>query len=470
MARSLIIEKKAGHLVPEAFHKIALEKFNVAMGVSTVEDGTLLVDQLDGIGFDGEQGVDLADLFKQVNEKYKESLVYFHLIGDLDKMNADMIQPFKLVVEGEGDDENVIIAAICDGDFPEFAKEENTNDFNMALTYLVKKINGTYEQSSKDLVKTLQLLDTATYRDEIRKMVLTPTGGIMLLANNGTVLKFAEKMTDGAEFPWGSVSQTLGYTEGVVETAVPVAKKKRTSLLAQATATEVPKPDEVPVKKKEPDETPLEKLCRTVTFFHMHKGILYARPDPSYDLKTKRVWWNNHLTTQRPNAEDTAAINLGAPASQLRTTSVLRSHLPGSPLAHIPKPDQEPKRADADVHQPTEPTKNVLPPVVQTYDQQKWADMVKAGIPLMDPVGIKEVTSKYPPFMETMPGMTKRELLLTPMSHTKTLSSHTLAIWIAALQAITREAHPDWLIEDKTSEAAVPTKKRTSLLSQAKAM
>lgn len=451
MSRSLIIERKPGGVIPQAYIEKVLAKYNVAMGFAAQSDGSLYVQQLDGTA------VDLADAVKSLHEsEFKDDAWYLWFTDNIEQHSEDSIQPFKLITEGEGEDEDVIIAAITSGEFEEFKRDEGTNDFNMAAEYLYPRINALYEQSGKDLTKTLTLMDVATCRAEIRKMALVPSGGIKLIPKEGAVLSFTEKMEGGMDFPWGSVSDNLGYTEGAVVTAAP--SKKSNPFAKKATAEPGVKP---PVEKEAEKETkdPLEVIVKKKPdIFYVKDGTLMAKP-PGLSLKADREWWTAHLTAARP--DDPKDIAKGAPATCLRSTSSMRQWLSGSPLETLPKqPDKDkPKTADADIHIPDQESKNVLPPMVQKHDKGIIAEMVKTGIPLMDITQLKEATSKFPKFTVQMEGVLSiRDILLMPQSHLKKMQSHTLAIIISELQGIIRMDHPD-LVQAPQATKTETTKK-----------
>lgn len=271
MSTDTLVICRPGILPPDDFlqllqskHKTCLDMMWAANG--SVQELAINASDPEAAAYDWSQSV------KNIIQQFKDSVCVFRY-GDHEKDTIN--QPYPLIDNGKTGEEQVVhIAAMLEGDFPEFAKDDgNPNELHVVADFLIEAVNDVYKANGGDLDKTMAALDTKKFHMNA-KGVLVPRGAIFFMAGNGKHLLLDsgvfEKGT-GGNFLWGGTTRTHGYgVNGVGEQPKPEApaanvnqaKSKLALLLGQnAPAVEPPKvepkPEEKPVAPP-PAEKPKE--------------------------------------------------------------------------------------------------------------------------------------------------------------------------------------------------------------------
>jgi len=230
MHRYLTIVKNPGLIVPESYWGLAIKQFPSALGVAVAtkveNDSILIVNKKLGL----DSAATLAAITK-VQEQFKAQKVIFSLAAFPEKASEDDIQPFTLAVKGEDDEQ---IVAFIDGAGARFDKGEgHSAEFHCWQEALGPIIGGKmYKKiAGEDLKKFSEEL-----ADPVNKQVLNGmfdnAGTIAILTLSDNLHTFSEGEQRKA-FPFGFVSQHLGYTEDAAAAApskadagTPVTGKK----------------------------------------------------------------------------------------------------------------------------------------------------------------------------------------------------------------------------------------------------
>lgn len=356
MRHELVIVRYKNTQMPEEFLLKAAELYPTAAGIAFVENGKVEMQTFDPL----ELETDLLSTIMEIEKKLPDKDVFYHLIkvDDLDTegLDSDSLQPFNIISDGD----NCHLAVMVEGEFNDYIREgENTPTYNFVNEYLSEKILDIYNDKNKNLLETLKRLDAPAIRKDLQPH-LSPRGTIFLIPAQGNAMSFtANAELLGKEFPWGLVTNALGYEEpeAVIpeaeKAAAPVAaappprqltiaeRKARAAALANAKpgadtpAVVEPKPTSVPLSLPvpEPGKIPTDAPFlwkgkttdgNTVVFEKTKRpgSVLWCKVRAGAGHDEAKKFWTNNCNYDRP--KDDKLMLAGFPATALKPNAALR--------------------------------------------------------------------------------------------------------------------------------------------------
>lgn len=202
MSTGMISVVKSGHSMPEDYQKKVLEECPDSFTVTKVQDGKLIVLRIES----GEY--QLADSLTQTLAKDKDfDLVIYH--SKEPQLSGEQ-QPFVLLEDAKG----AILLAMCDGSCEKYDTDNASlgPEAEMITEWFAEQVSVLYQQCNKDLKKTIDLLDTASFTKKLEEH-LAPRGTICLFSNTGVIRFLSFKNAAYGEYGWGNTTNTLGYSE-----------------------------------------------------------------------------------------------------------------------------------------------------------------------------------------------------------------------------------------------------------------
>lgn len=141
-------------------------------------------------------------------EKYKDKTVLFHFC-DYDAEEAEQ-QPFDLVTNEAGD---CVMACAVEGDLDKYAKEgsEFGPEYTFINEFFAEKTNETFGIAN-DVDEFWKEITSDAFGKSLEEH-LAPRGVVGLMASVSNPIMLSMGADDKKEFPWGVVSQSLGYEE-----------------------------------------------------------------------------------------------------------------------------------------------------------------------------------------------------------------------------------------------------------------
>lgn len=208
-----IVQRKAKETIPEDALDIFTGTNDQYAGYALPEDGEVSIGQLD-------------DAKADIQQTMKDNENPFFVMCAKGADSEESKQPFN-TLQNEGG--NCICATFIEGDLQGFGAPESSHSIEYAAhqEYLQAKIIDIFASCGEDLQKTIEKLSSALVRREIANICFpTPDGRgeILLVFANGQTVNII-KGDKHQKYPWGEVSQALGYAEKPVATAEPVKPK-----------------------------------------------------------------------------------------------------------------------------------------------------------------------------------------------------------------------------------------------------
>lgn len=250
MNTNVIITVKAGEVPSREFIEHALKNCPSCFGVTIQnEDG-----EDSSLEFAAECKNISVDKLMETLEACKDVRVVLtlgNLVGDFDAV--DDLQPFKFQQAVEGEDPKDILHIFLEGDAPEYTKtgEGHTEMYNLWEDFVFPTLLEKFEASS-DLDKFYSKLETSAFQQSILHC-FSHRGVAVFVPLVGDPIAYGKNEL-GAEYAWGTTSNTFGWGDAVkkpVIGAVTKAKSKLAGLLgSSATPKETPKEKEDPKEEK----------------------------------------------------------------------------------------------------------------------------------------------------------------------------------------------------------------------------
>lgn len=276
----VIIEKKAGHLLPQELIDGALDKYQSSVGMARVlPDGNFDLTR-------EAKTMDPATLFKD-QEKVKDEHVIFYFGRNSSPYVDDDLQPIPILQLDTGD---IIAIGYLAGDFAEAPpKVSHTKEYLAVENYLAEKVSDLWELVDMDIDKLAEALDKPGTRKEIcNTLMKDKTGTVVIMLYNGKVITYAQNPSRvTGEWGWATEScrevkqETKPATSGVPAVpATTMAAKIEAAKAAKAAAAEGKPVTADPAGPLPKTETAAVKTTRKVG------------PAPTH-LKNeqKRAWW-----------------------------------------------------------------------------------------------------------------------------------------------------------------------------------
>lgn len=128
--------------------------------------------------------------------------------SSLDKVEEKFLQPFDLTMDGRDD---VLMSFGIEGEFPTLVEAGITPEANFSKKIMLPNLNKFVKYSGGDLAKFMAEIRDPTFVDQI--MVRIGERGVYCFFPPVGEPIWLGKNTLGSVFPWGTVSNTLGYKE-----------------------------------------------------------------------------------------------------------------------------------------------------------------------------------------------------------------------------------------------------------------
>lgn len=383
MRSGLIICKFAKLNIADNYLLEAVTTHSQAMGYALAKGGKILHET-----FPADE-IDLLAKVQEVQEKYKEEQVYFHLTSaEENEFNFNSLQPIPLIEKGN----EVLLAAMAEGEFMAYAKPgEDTPESLMIKEYLQEKVRKIFLDCGQNIDKTRIELEKPGFRADLKPLLL-PRGVILMIPNKGKAFAYSDNKLFG-EYEWGFASRTLGiapptkdtFKEPVktdVKAAVLAAKpltlrekqeQKKALEKAAADAAGAPIPVTPPVEPKkeetkEPDKKPV--AAETYAIGKNEEGVDWCYPDKTWGYNQCKQWWNRNSSLKQPKDE---LLYEGFPAASLKAGSPMKAFYDKQQTATavglaMKKAQEQPAKATAAVDEV---------PSMMTADEKKELVLLK---------------------------------------------------------------------------------------------
>lgn len=213
--KTILIDRIPDTDVPEGFLRKVLKEYPSCGGyaVQTIEKGApmLVSDRMD-------TGAEL-EAVQALLKGYASARVLL-TFSKLEKVQEDFLQPFDFAMPG---DVTPLMCFGIEGDFPTMTEAGITEEANFSKKVVIPNFNKFLKLSEGDLAKFIAEIRDATFVDSLMARIgdrgvfcfLPPTGDTIWLGKNKL----------GSSYPWGQVSNTLGYVEEAAKAAAAVEKK-----------------------------------------------------------------------------------------------------------------------------------------------------------------------------------------------------------------------------------------------------
>jgi hypothetical protein len=208
MHKTLLIQKNKGLLVPEGFLKLATERFKSGLGFAVLTEVEKRKVLLTGSAL----GSFPVEKMHEMQKAYEADQIVFCL-HDGDKLTEDQLQPYcvKQSEEKAGEEPDDLMVVMLDGEFPSYDKGDNPDFFNVTSTALGPFLGKMFRQCNGDFKLINEELN-----DPITEQVINGFSAnratVTVLTADGNIKTFSKGELRKA-FPWGIVSQHLGWSE-----------------------------------------------------------------------------------------------------------------------------------------------------------------------------------------------------------------------------------------------------------------
>ena len=276
-----IVQRNTKEKIPEDALDIFAGTNDQYIGWAMAEDGELSIGQ-----FNSNDEDKPIDSVKNTQEAMDNAFCAIFAKG---ASSEESKQPFN-TLQNEGD--NCICATFIEGDLQGFGFPESSHSIEYAAhqEYVQAKIIDIFRDCNEDISKTVEKLNSALVRRELATTCFpTPDarGEILLVFANGQTVNIV-KGDKHQKYPWGEVSQALGY-QGNAETK---AEPKKPSMMGKVKTT--PK-----VENKKPDtaiSSALEKAKEKeqITIKGDKLQFMIVPPEKRYgSYKSLEAWYKS---------------------------------------------------------------------------------------------------------------------------------------------------------------------------------
>lgn len=220
MAKNVLVITNKNEVVAKAYLDKAC-KDATYLGTALVHEGKLVVDH--------QGGKPTVEQVMKLQDALKDRQIVFCFGENKTILDTDR-QPFRCVLDKAKGDE---IAVFLTGGFNgyEVKNSSHTNEFHCFDDFISKKLAKLYKMCDGDLTKLVEELnDPITKQDFAQSW--TTQGFITLLTSAGDIYEIHNKThAFRKEFPWGVVSDGLGFEPGKEKESPKAEEPKKLSLL-----------------------------------------------------------------------------------------------------------------------------------------------------------------------------------------------------------------------------------------------
>lgn len=402
----LFIRRKPNQQIPEDFFALCPKRI---YGVAIVADNKL--ETMRG------ENLDLETL-RATEEDFKDVPITIFLSDRQEyATNLEAVPPYDLI---GNDDDEPLVTLFADGEFPGYVKEKSAlpGSFHLAAV-IADHCETVFDAVEKDLGKLMNKLSQDNFKEKI-KMNSVSRGYLMFVAQNGGCIQINQGET-AKEFPWGWVSDTLGYGAEAPKEEKPAKKpglfsKKSTvretfhqpsNNVVAAGADKTP-PTETAVKAPPAESKPVKPTGLTL----QNITVKAVGIPTNYPRKRAKNWIKERIGHCPPNYQEPGAkfnMYFGPDGKQLTLAQVkeaLGMSAAGLPKLDNPKAenqkDIEPKNIDSSklVSDPLP----ILSPASRERFQRYLSDervkkiIAENGDLITDPDNVQGYEGKIPPF------------------------------------------------------------------------
>lgn len=206
----IIVRRNGNQYIPNDYLEILLKTHSAAYSAALVstegEAKALVFTKGDGDGLD-------LKLIQETMKSYPLDDITFCFYASDKAVNLDDINPHVLLKKGD----QTQIVGFVSGDFPGFEKPTSSkpSSFFFAHEYLKPKLEGLSELVDGNLEKIVSAISKPNFKTDALNNA--PSNAVItLMVSDNTTISFA-KAEDAAEYPWGWVSDNLGYAKAKKE-------------------------------------------------------------------------------------------------------------------------------------------------------------------------------------------------------------------------------------------------------------
>jgi hypothetical protein len=233
----LIVEKRKGHDIPAGFAEKAGKYGQESYGIVAISGPDGFHSKCAAEQLDGKTVVELQKMLKD-----KDVLFGF---GNDDASDANNLQPFMLLSEGEDDDVEPILFCFISGDYAGCVEEgvDKSPVIQFFQRHLVPKVSMLYRLLDNDVEKVLQALETDISQKELFA-TCSEISCIGLMSCDGQVSFLTNDEDEGIvkQFPWGRVSDHMGWKDEAAKASTPAPTGIDNMLAAAKPKIPTPKP------------------------------------------------------------------------------------------------------------------------------------------------------------------------------------------------------------------------------------
>lgn len=366
-----ITQVYSGEIIPPTFLKKLNDENRSAFGFGVREGGSLVIERFDQLS-DIEKELKTQTSILDNTKKYDRMFIYGDFPTEFDE---DEVQPFVAISDSKG---RPILVVGLEGDFPGRNSDEGFSEAYVVMhEWLKPKLESMYKLLGNSTVKLVEYLKGPDF-DLDFKNVYSNRGVLAVLSLAGKPFMVG-KNEIGAKFSWGEASVAYGYSEGIAETATPIAAEP--SEITKTVMRKVSKyADEVveepaPAKPPEPEkdkpvvEVPVPKAPPTLPAPEEFEEIDWKPPQNLHGKKLKAAYRQFNSGVLPKDWAD-------RPVIRIRTKKTVKSlkeldQTAAAPLAQAAQVAAKAPKADA------EGVENVTLPVISGEQHAKAVDFIK---------------------------------------------------------------------------------------------
>lgn len=284
MNTETIVHVKPGHVAPEEYLALVSAKCPTVFGFAGREkDGKLVCESMTHIPTMTE--------LKELNETLKDSHLLMFFANYPKAVLPDDIQPWSL--NDGAEPPRHFLLMMFEGKFDKYAdlNGDHTSAFNVSDEIVFPRLEKAFNDSDKDIAKFLESLRQSSIQRSLSNS-FDGRGVFVFLGETGDPISFGTNDV-GAEYEWGTVSNTHGYTKSVVQQVKQATSKGMSFLRGRSSTVAVSPPDTPaapapepvvePKKEVKPDSGPSEKIVDGVKLTRMF-------PPPKLHGKARNAW------------------------------------------------------------------------------------------------------------------------------------------------------------------------------------
>ncbi len=308
MQSGTIVHRKAGTFPPNAYWEKVISANGTGWGAVTLSE----VDGSKFLELSSEAATMTLESIQDTLKSFPNQDITFYFCQSETAVSLKDISPYVLICKPSEEDpeqEEPMIVGFIEGNFPTFGKAGSSHppEYHLMVEYLIPKLEGLWEMSDGNLDKVVEQLKKPYFKKE---MLLTSVsrGTITLVCANGAAVTFAQNDLS-AEYPWGWVSNTHGYTEGATKA---VEKPKKPSIFSGRSTTR---------EKADPEALAQQVVIKNPPVIEAKADIAVASQLPKWTIKQwrppshlsrseRKDAYKSKIGYQPPGWEKNVAVNI----------------------------------------------------------------------------------------------------------------------------------------------------------------